>query len=62
MATERPCLNRRSFLTTGAGTLAAAGIARGVEAAEWTSAEKANVLYLDRFSSARATLRMLGIA
>ena len=52
MVTEKPRLNRRRFLTAGAGTLAAAGIARGVEAAEWTGAEKANVQVVNAFCDA----------
>ena len=55
MATERSRQSRRRFLWTGAGTLAAAGIARGVEAAEWTGAEKANVQVVNAFCDAWRT-------
>jgi limonene-1,2-epoxide hydrolase len=46
--------NRRTFMTTGLATLAAAGAAREAGAAEPTTAEKANVKVVNDFCAAWA--------
>jgi limonene-1,2-epoxide hydrolase len=45
-------MNRRTFLTIGAGTIATAGFADRGEAAELTPAEKANVQLVNDFCAA----------
>jgi limonene-1,2-epoxide hydrolase len=47
--------NRRTFITTGLATLAAAGAVREAGAAELTSAEKANVKVVNDFCAAWAS-------
>jgi len=49
MAIKGPELNRRGFLTAGAGVMAFAGIARSANAAELTASEQANVQLVNDF-------------
>jgi limonene-1,2-epoxide hydrolase len=52
MTRQQREVNRRKFLTTGLGTLAATGLVQPAESAESTVAEKANVKVVNDFCAA----------
>ncbi len=52
MKTTKQKIDRREFLTVGAGAVALAGIARNANAAELTSTEQANVKLVNEFCAA----------
>lgn len=52
MENAAPTLDRRTFLASGLGALAATGLARTADAAEPTAAEKANIQLVKDFCAA----------